>query len=115
MQSKSSTKVLIAVIWGLAIALAVFMLSSCQKQTYSPKYKYTQTIKASFYELDSTQSIVVKQYDMAKREIAEQEFKVNSLDFQAEMVVKNEIPSIFIMYLKDKDGNLTTLESRALK
>jgi hypothetical protein len=52
---------------------------------------------------------------MAKREIAEQEFKVNSLDFQAEMVVKNEIPSIFIMYLKDKDGNLTTLESRALK
>lgn len=113
--STTKKKVLIALVWGLAVALAIFMLSSCQKQEYKPKYKYVQTIQASFFELDSTQSIVVKQYDMLGKELVEQEFKVNSLDFQADMVVKNEIPSVFIMYLKDEYGHLVPLETRLLK
>jgi hypothetical protein len=112
---KTKKKIAIALIWGLAIALALFMLSSCRKQDNYVQRSYVQTIKASFFELDSTQSVVVKQYDMLGKELAEQEFKVRNLDFQADMIVKNEIPSIFIMYLKDEYGHLVPLETRPLK
>ena len=99
----------------LAMALAVFALLGCQKSQYNQKVQYFQTIKASFYELDSTQSIVIRQYDTLNRKVAEQEFNVTSLDFEAEMIVKNEVPSLFVMYLKDKDGKLYNLETRVLR
>lgn len=108
-------RILMLITWALAITLAAVLLLSCQKSVITPNYRYIQTIKASFYELDSTESIVVKQYDFRASELASQEFKVNSLDFQADMEVKNAVPSFFIMYLKDEYGHLMPLETRVLR
>lgn len=88
---------------------------SCAKETTTKNYKYFQTIQAEFTELDSTQSIVVKQTTPSGVELSSQEYKLTSLSFSAEMPVQNVKPSVFTLYLKDRDGNLSTLESRPLR
>jgi hypothetical protein len=95
------------------IFLAV--LFSCSKETSVEKKHFVQTVQAEFTELDSTQSIVIKQTDMLGTDLSSQEYKLTSLTFKADMSIQNVKPSLFTMYLKDKDGNLSVLETRPLK
>jgi hypothetical protein len=94
---------------------SLILFASCKKEQTNVNKQYTQKIVATFYELDSAESIVVRQTTFKGDSLSTQNFKVNSLNFEAEMSIQNVRPSLFSMYLKDSEGSETLLEQRVLK